>query len=124
MKLGALLGWGVVIYAILSLVWSGMTEYGWTDGVLPFLGEVVTLLVVCMWAGSALKFRSWKDVLPYSIGWALIAAALDAVFIVPLNGLAVFTDVSTWGGYLLIALVPLLSTTLLRHYAPHGAWES
>ena len=124
MKLGALFGWGIVIYAVLSLVWSGMSLYGWTNGFLPLIAELLTLLIICICAGSALKFRTWKDILPYSIGWALIAALLDAVFTVPLSGWAFFAQASVWGGYALIALMPLLSTMLLKRYTPHGVWET
>jgi len=123
MKVGALFGWGIVIYALLSLVWSGMNVYGWVEGALPLVAEIITLVIVCMWAGSSLKFQTWKDILPYSIGWALIAALLDAIFIVPIAGWNYFSDVSVWGGYFLIALIPLFSTFLLRRYVPHGVWE-
>jgi hypothetical protein len=124
MRLSSLLGWGITIYAILSLVWSGMIEYGWTQGALPFLAQLAALLIVCVYAGSALKFRTWKDILPYSIGWALITAVLDAIFATPVSGWGFFADWSVWGGYALIALIPLLATMLLRRYAPHGAWET
>lgn len=124
MRPWSLLGWGIVIYAIISLVWTGLMEYGWTDGFLPLIAEIVTLFVVCLCAGSSLKFRTWKDILPYSIGWALIAAALDAVFVVPVSGWGFFADWNVWGGYALIAIIPLFSTMLLRRYAPHGVWES
>jgi hypothetical protein len=125
MDLGARIGWGIVIYAIAFLAWAGMAIYGWTNGIGPDLVEFVVLLVVCIWAGSQLRSRTWKDILPYSIGWAVIFAALDSVFIVPLQSWAWFGGWMTWLTYLLVALFPLLCVYLRnRSSVPHGPWES
>lgn len=125
MDLGARIGWGIVIYAIAFLAWAGLAIYGWTNGVGPDLVELFVLLIVCVWAGSQLKFRAWKDILPYSIGWAVIFAALDSVFIVPLQSWTWFAGWMAWLTYLLVALLPLFSVYLRKKVtALHGPWES
>lgn len=124
MDLGSRIGWGIVIYAVVFLASAGMTLYGWTSGVAPYLVELLVLAAVCVWAGSELKFRSWKDILPYSIGWAIIAVALDALYAVPLQGWDWFGQWTTWASYLLVALLPLLASFLKRNLTPHGVWES
>lgn len=124
MDLGARIGWGVIIYAIVFLMTSGMSLYGWY-GFFPSLAGLFVLLVVCVWAGLELKFRAWSDILPYSIGWALIAMALDAIFAVPSEGWGLYTQWSAWAGYALVALLPLLAIFLRRKpAAAHGPWES
>lgn len=124
MQLGTRVGWGVVIYAILFLVTSTMAVYGWS-GLVPSLAGLLVLLIVCVWAGWQLKFHAWTDILSYSIGWAIIALALDAVVAVPDQGWGLYSEWTAWAGYLLIVLLPLLSVPLRRRVANvHGPWES
>ena len=104
-----MLGWGIVIYALMYLIWSGFILYGFVQGVLPRLIGLLVLIVVATIAGRSLKFHSWKDVLPYSIAWAIIIGLLDAVFSVPYSGWQLYADWNVWVGYGLVALVPLLS---------------
>jgi hypothetical protein len=119
MRPGALFGWAIVIYAVFFLVWSAVNAYGipqgaWTDAIL-----ILTLFVVCVIAGSALTFRSWKDILPYSIGWAVIAAALDAVFAAPTGDWTLFSQPSTWIAYGMVALFPLFAVFFVPQH-PHN----
>ena len=125
MDLDARIGWGIVIYAVAYLAWSGMSIYGWTQGALPYLVELLILAVVCAWAGSALKFRTWADILPYSIGWAVIAAALDSLYVVPFQSWGWYQELSPWIFYLLIVFLPLLSIFFRNSSTPrHRPWES
>lgn len=125
MGLGARIGWGIVIYSVVFLAWAGMGIYGLTQGAAPYFLEFVVLIVVCLWAGSELKFRNWGDILPYSVGWACIVAALDALYVVPLQGWGWYEQWTPWATYLLVIVVPLLSTRLRkRSGAAHGIWES
>lgn len=125
MDLGARIGWGIVIYAVVFLSWAGMGIYGQTQWAELYLVELLALLVVCLWAGSELKFRSWQDIAPYSIGWAIIFAALDSLFVVPLQGWGWYGQWTTWIVYALVVLVPLLSIRLRKKIATaHGPWET
>ena len=124
MRLGALLGWGIVIYAVVWLAWSLFGVYAWTSGVLPRVAEILVLLIVCVAAGSSLRYRSWKDILPYSIGWALVALAIDALFSAPTHNWTLFSLWTTWLGYALIALFPLFALFFRNKKAHSRAWET
>lgn len=125
MDLRARVGWGIVIYAVAFLAWAGMGIYGWAEGTLSYFLELVVLAAVCIWAGYELKFQAWKDILPYSIGWALIAAAFSALFTAPLEGWSWYGQWSTWALYLLITLLPLFSIFFREQpAASERIWES
>ncbi len=113
MKYGALLGWGIVIYAVMSLVWSGLVIYGIAGGTLSLLFRLCVLIFLTTVAGHSLRFYSWKDILPYSAFWALMMALLDAVYTVPFSGWSMYSDWYLWVGYGLVAVVPLF-TPLMR----------
>lgn len=120
MKSLARLGWGIVIYAIVYLAWNGFAIYGFTQGILPRLCELAVLVCVAAAAGHALGFRSWKDILPYSCGWALIAIGLDAIFILPFSGVQMYANLNIWIGYALVALLPLAAPQL-RFFEHHSS---
>lgn len=108
-KYGALLGWGIVIYSIVFLVWSGFIAYGFTSGLVPVLMAFLTLAVVAAIAGRSLHLRSWKDILPYSLAWAAFIAILDAVFAVPFTGWGIYSDPNVLMGYFLVIVIPLFT---------------
>jgi hypothetical protein len=124
MRFGVLFGWGITIYAIFFLVWSALNVYGVSQGAAADVIEILTLLAVCVIAGSSLKFRTWKDILPYSIGWAIIAALLDAFFAAPSGNWSLFTGWSPWIAYGLVALLPLLAVFFIKRETHRGAWET
>ena len=109
MKYSALFGWGIAIYAIMFLVWSGFVLYGFTAGVFPRVAGLIVLVGIATMAGRSLKFHQWKDILPYSFFWTLEVAVLDIVFSVPYTGWQLFSDWNIWVGYLLVVTVPLLA---------------
>lgn len=113
LRYGALL-WGIGIYALLSLAWSGFVIYGYAQGIAPRLFELAILVILAYIAGRALGFGSWKDVLPYSILWALEAVALDAIYTVPFSGWSLYANISIWAGYATLAIVPLFGTLFRR----------
>ncbi|MDO8561581.1 MAG: hypothetical protein Q7S05_02015 [bacterium] len=108
-KYGALFGWGIVIYAIVFLVWSGFIAYGFVEGLAPTLMSYLVLVVVAAIAGNSLHLRSWKDILPYSLAWAAFIAILDAVFAVPFTGWGIYSDPNVLMGYFLVIVVPLFT---------------
>ncbi|KKW23628.1 MAG: hypothetical protein UY70_C0004G0023 [Candidatus Kaiserbacteria bacterium GW2011_GWB1_52_6] len=108
-KVGALIGWGIVIYAVMLLSWSLFAAYGLTDGLLPRLGRLAILVIVATIAGRALRFDSWHDILPYSCVWALVAIAFDGAFSIPFSGWQVYLDWNIWIGYVLVLLLPLIA---------------
>lgn len=114
MKYGALFGWGITIYAVMYLVGSGLIIYGLDSSLLSIIVKLTTLVVVASVAGRALALSNWKDVLPYSIGWAVIAALLDAVFWVPFAGILMYASLGVWIGYALLAFVPVVAVRMPR----------
>ena len=108
-KYGALLGWGVVIYAVMFLAWSLFVTYGFVEGVLPRIAGLLTLIAVALSAGRSLRMATWKDILPYAFGWTLIVIAFDMLLSVPFTGWQLFTDWNVWVGYALVVIVPILS---------------
>ena len=109
MKYTSLLGWGIVIYAVMFLTWTAFIAYGFTQGLLPRIIAFLILVAAAVVAGRSLHFTSWRDVLPYSIGWAIIIAILEALIAVPSTGWQVFADPVAWLGYALVILAPLLA---------------
>lgn len=109
MKLGALFGWGIVIYAIMFLVWSAFVTYGFVDGFLPRAVGFVTLVLTALIAGRSLRANSWRDILPNSLAWAFMMAIFDGVMSVPFAGWQIFTDWSVWFGYMVVVIAPLLA---------------
>ena len=112
LKYRSLFGWGISIYAIMYLLWSGFATYGFIHGTAPHIVALVVLLVVAGIAGSSLHLASWKDILPYSIAWALMMGLLDAVYTVPYSNWTIYADWNLWVGYSLVAIVPLLTPFL------------
>lgn len=109
MKYGALLGWGIVIYAVMSLLWSGLVIYGIADTTISLFLRLALLIILTTIAGHSLRFHSWKDILPYSVFWAIMMGVLDAVYTVPFSGWSLYGDWYLWVGYGLVAVVPLLA---------------
>ena len=109
MKYGLLFGWGIGIYAVMFLLWSGFVTYGFVDGVAPRIVGLLVLLAVAVIAGRSLRAHSWRDILPYSVSWGIMMALLDMTFSVPLTGWQLYADWNVWVGYLLVALFPLFA---------------
>ena len=107
-RIGALLGWGVVIYAVMFLLWSAFVTYGFVEGMAPRILGLVILVALAITAGRSLKANSWHDIIPYSICWGLIMAVFDVFMSVPFAGWQIFSDWNVWLGYGVVALAPLL----------------
>jgi hypothetical protein len=120
MRFAAMLGWGIAIYAIVFLTWSGLVIHGFTGSPLSQVIVLGALIAVAIIGGRSLGFRSWKDILPYSFSWMVIVALLDAVYAVPYAGWGLYLDWNIWVGYLLVLVVPLLAVVLRRtHHVDH-----
>ena len=112
MNLRVLLGWGIAMYAVLYLVWSGLVIHGLSGSILARLIALVTLFVVATIATRSLRLLSERDVLPYAIGWVIVAALMDAIFAVPTAGWGLYADWNVWVGYALLFIVPLIVTAV------------
>ncbi|OGG72777.1 hypothetical protein A3A38_03145 [Candidatus Kaiserbacteria bacterium RIFCSPLOWO2_01_FULL_53_17] len=104
------IGWGIVIYALMYLVWSGLVIYGLSLGILSLIVRLGVLVLATTIAGRSLKVGSWKDLVPYTFVWAVIAALLDALFLVPFSGWGLYASWSVWVGYALVVIIPLLTS--------------
>ncbi len=109
MRYGALIGWGIVIYAVMMLSWLGLSIYGMAGSYLALTALLVILILVTTIAGRSMRLDLWPDILPYSLGWALIAVLLDIVYNVPFFGWGIFSSWSLWVAYALIVVVPLVA---------------
>jgi hypothetical protein len=102
------IGWGVVIYAIMYLAWSGLVIYGYSLGFLSLAIRLAILFGITSLAAKSLRLMDWKDILPYSVLWAVTAIVLDAIYLVPFAGWALYGTWSVWLGYALIVVFPLI----------------
>lgn len=103
------LSWGVIIYALMYLLWSVFAIYGFTAGYAPRFIGLGALVLLALIAGRSLKFHSWHDILPYSLFWLGSVVVLDIICTVPFTGWTLFYDWNLWVGYGLIVCVPLLA---------------
>ena len=109
LRIGALLGWGIAIYAVMYLLATAFATYGFFEGIAPRLFTLATLVGVAIIAGHSLKAHTWSDILPYSISWAIIVAIIDGIMLFPFAGWQVYANWSVWFGYALVMLAPLLA---------------
>lgn len=119
MRYGALLGWGIVIYAVIALAWSGLMIYELDGSIVGLVFELFVLITVTVVAGRSLRYDSWRDILPYSCGWALVMALLDAVYSVPFSGWDIYSDWSIWAGYAMVVFLPLIAHKTRAHKDIH-----
>lgn len=112
MKYGLLFGWGIVIYAVMTLAWSGLVIHGFAGTLVSRILVLCVLIIVTSIAGRSLHFYSWKDILPYSLLWAVMMGFFDAVYTAPFAGWAIYGDWNLWVGYALVAAAPLLTPFL------------
>ena len=106
------LGWGIVVYAIMYLAWSGMVIYGLSLGIISLIARLSVLALVTVIAARAMRLGDPKDVVGNALVWAATAIGLDMVFIVPFSGWALYASWSVWAGYALIVVFPLAYTML------------
>lgn len=113
MKYSSLL-WGVVMYALMYLLWSTFLTYGFTAGYAPRFVTLAFLVALALFGARSLGFKSWHDILPYSFAWMLSIALLDIICVVPFTGWQLFYDWNLWVGYGLIVCVPLLAPLIRK----------
>ncbi|HWP61609.1 MAG TPA: hypothetical protein VN495_03330 [Candidatus Paceibacterota bacterium] len=111
MKWGSVFGWGIAIYAVVYLAWSALVIHGFIEGIIPQVSLIIVLVAMVALAASCLRVSHRLDVLPYAIGWLLIAIFFDFVCAVPVSGWGIWHDWHIWVGYSLIILVPLILPT-------------
>ena len=112
MRYGPLLGWGIVVYSLMFLLWTGFLTYGFVGSYLPRIAGLVALVGLGIIAGRSLRVHSWLDVLPYSLAWGVMMGLLDIIFTVPLTGWQVFADWNVWLGYSIVVIAPLCAPYL------------
>ena len=110
--------WGIGIYAVMSLLWEGFVLYGFTEGLVPQVVSLVTLILVATLAGRSLHLGKSFDILPYSLLWTLITMALDKILVFPVAGWGMYADVNLWVGYTLLLAIPLLAPYLKERPEP------
>ncbi len=116
MKYGALLGWGIVIYAIVFLAWSCLVMYGFVEGVVPRIIGLGALIGTAAIATGTLRLMNWRDVMPYAVSWTVVVILMDAALSVPFAGFSIYRDINIWIGYALVFVTPII-------YARVGAFR-
>lgn len=112
MHLFRALGWGIVIYAIMYLAWSGMVIYGLSLGVVSLVARLSVLALITIIAVRAMRLSDPKDIVGNALVWAATAVGLDMIFLVPFSGWALYASWSVWAGYALIVVFPLAYSML------------
>ena len=112
MQIWRALGWGVIIYAIMYLAWSGMVIYGFSLGIVSLVARLAVLALVTIIATRAMRLMNMKDVVGHALVWAAVAIGLDMVYLVPFSGWALYASWSVWAGYALIVVFPFAYTML------------
>ena len=107
MRYRSLFGWGIAIYAIVHMVWTGFLSYEFVNGTAPRIAILLILSVVAAIAGSSLRLSTWKDILPYSITWGLCMAILNTILSWPFIAWGVFVEPYIWLSYCIVIIVPL-----------------
>ena len=113
MQYGKLLGWGVMIYAVMYLLIAALSLYQ----VGPLLTRILalgTLVVVVSVAGLSLRRHSAWDAIPYALAWVTMVIMLDGLMTVPYIGWQLYVDWHVWVGYALVLIVPLLSVQIAQ----------
>jgi hypothetical protein len=114
MKYGAYVGWGIVIYAVMFLLWSGFVTYGFAGNIVSRVAGLIVLISIATIAGRALRLPRWQDILPYSLAWGVVVGLLDMALSVPFGGWEIYADWNIWVGYLLVVVVPLFAPMTRR----------
>ncbi len=96
--------WGLLIYAIMYLVWSATVIYGASAGYFSLLVRCVILFALVAAGSRALRITNWRDAIAVSGGWALVAIICDALLQVPFAGWSLYSSWSVWMGYALIVI--------------------
>lgn len=102
------LGWGIMVYAIMYLAWSGLVIYGFSLGILSLFARLAVLAIITGIAVSSLRLMDWKDVVPHASIWAIVAILLDGLYLVPFTGWGLYASWSVWFGYMLVILIPVV----------------
>lgn len=108
MHVRKLLSWGVVIYAVLNLVWTILVANGLSDNIVSRVIMIAVLIGLSVIATRSLNLFTERDAVPYAVGWVLIAACLDALGSVSLIGWTYLSNANVWVGYGLLLAVPLI----------------
>lgn len=96
------------------LAWSGFALYGLTAGATVLVLRFLVLAAITTIAARELKV-SWLAVLKYSAFWALTAAILDIILLVPFVGMMFYTEIGVWLGYALVVVIPVVTSRFFPH---------
>jgi hypothetical protein len=102
--------YGIFIWATAYIIASIFVGMGLVEALFAKLAILIAIGTITFYAAKNLKLKKAKDSLKYSAGWIIIGVLLDMVATIPFTGWAFFTQWNLWLGYLLIIMIPLLST--------------
>lgn len=122
MRYAAVLGWGLVVYALLYALWSVFVLYGFVDTLAAHVAAWAVLAGVLV-AVTRYSRVNVRRALIYALGWAAIVIGGDILLSVPLAGWQIFAEWTQWVTYGLIVVVPLMYALLYRAEATRDEHE-
>ena len=111
--------YGFLVYAVVFMYWSllsslGLLGFGWWGQV----GGHVIAAVATFVASRAIGIADLKGATLYGVCWAIEDILLDAVYVVPLAGIAPFFNMYIWIGYGVVFVTPFLAASYMRITSP------
>lgn len=113
---------GVAIYATGSLVGQALYTFSVFNEWITVGATLAVFALFSLFAGMNIRPHTIRDVIPYSLTWAVFAVFLDAVLIVPAVGWDFLVTLDALVGYGIIALVPLFA--LYPHFGRNAPSSS
>ena len=102
------IGWGVVIYAIVQLFGNMFRLFVFATG----FGNVYVLYIIIVATTIGVAYaagtQNFSESVRYGIGWVMVVWFFDWLIYFQIQGIAMYQDPRLWLGYLLVAVSPAL----------------
>lgn len=107
---GRFLLYGFLSYATIFMLWSLLAAYGMSAGRGAQLISYLVTIIVIIVATRALSIQHLRAVVLCGVGWMVLHALLDVLYVVPTAGFGPFFTSYVWIEYAIVASTP--TTTL------------
>lgn len=112
-----LIGWGVVVYAVVQFAWRLLSVYGFTGSTEGNIALTVVILAVSASASLGAKVQSFREAAVCACGLVLTVAFFDWILYYPFYGPVMYASVSLWLGYLAVAVPPFVMALIRSRQA-------
>ncbi len=113
MYLVRLVGWGIVVYAVVQFAWRLLAIYGFTGTTVGAIALTIAIVTVSASASLGMRVKNLKEAAMCACAWVLVVACFDWILYYPFNGPAMYASVSLWLGYLALAIPPFVIALIL-----------